>query len=43
MKKRTYKQPTMEVCKLELNQSILASSDPNVSEKDGENPDSGGW
>lgn len=43
MKKRTYTQPTMEVCELELNQSILAGSNPNVTEKDGENETPGGW
>ncbi len=43
MKKRTYTQPTMEVCELELNQPILAGSNPNVTEKDEENETPGGW
>lgn len=42
MKKRIYTQPTMEVCELEINQPILAGSDPNISEGDGNNPDGEG-
>ncbi len=43
MKKRTYTQPIMEVCKLELNQPILAGSTPKVTEIEEENENTGGW
>ena len=42
MKKRIYTQPTMKVCELELNQPILAGSNPSTVEGEGDNPDGSG-